>query len=518
MPPVPSLGRKFADRFANRRAYFQKPTPLARARGLLCVVAFLAAAGWVAAGYLLKKDNGTYRYTHGPVAQVHGQLDANCAACHVPQTPSALKEDVLGIHARWHTFSCESCHKAADGNKPKDYAPHGVRVTFEGYTHSAEDCGACHRDHNGRGFSLVRLPDSDCTGCHADMAKYLNENIPRVSSTEREFTRRITGFHTDHPDFKPLQEKHERKLKFDHARHLMPWKPDPSKDSGGKPTSLFPRADDISPAVRNRYPSESGGTGMLDCASCHTPDRSGKYFEPVTFEKNCVACHSLKTQELVTTLEPNRKLPGLELPHRLQPAALNEWMRAAITRGLADKVEGVKALLDPAQDRLDPLTREKLKTFEAAVEDILKKEEARLYLQSPSYSPIFGGSACGKCHTMEGDKIAKVNSPVVWLPEAKFSHVAHRPLDCKACHPMKRADGKPDKELLKADILGRDTCISCHNPTAGVRHGCTDCHRYHNGDKAIEGLGAWGRGKGALTVDELLDPKLIRNRPGFVNP
>ena len=41
-----------------------------------------------------------------------------------------------------------------------------------------------------------------------------------------------------------------------------------------------------------------------------------------------------------------------------------------------------------------------------------------------------------------------------------------------------------------------DNCKSCHAPAAtfghsgGVRHDCAECHRYHNGDRPLQGLGA----------------------------
>ena len=56
-------------------------------------------------------------------------------------------------------------------------------------------------------------------------------------------------------------------------------------------------------------------------------------------------------------------------------------------------------------------------------------------------------------------------------------------------------------------IAGVKTCRACHAPAgmkvelpsgqpaaaAGIRHGCVDCHRYHNGDHPLQGLGAPAR-------------------------
>ena len=40
---------------------------------------------------------------------------------------------------------------------------------------------------------------------------------------------------------------------------------------------------------------------------------------------------------------------------------------------------------------------------------------------------------------------------------------------------------------------------------AGVRHGCTDCHRFHNQANPLQGLGTKDRdGKNKLTINEWL--------------
>ena len=52
-------------------------------------------------------------------------------------------------------------------------------------------------------------------------------------------------------------------------------------------------------------------------------------------------------------------------------------------------------------------------------------------------------------------------------------------------------------------ILGAESCRACHSPLStkvklpddsqvsggGVRHNCTDCHRYHHGERLMQGRG-----------------------------
>jgi hypothetical protein len=66
------------------------------------------------------------------------------------------------------------------------------------------------------------------------------------------------------------------------------------------------------------------------------------------------------------------------------------------------------------------------------------------------------------------------------------------------------------------DVLlpGISVCIQCHGSapssltglaSGGAGSGCTECHRYHNGDQPLQGLGASARGvpsKERLSVEQ----------------
>ena len=106
---------------------------------------------------------------------------------------------------------------------------------------------------------------------------------------------------------------------------------------------------------------------------------------------------------------------------------------------------------------------------------------------------------CMKCHVGTGKgegHIDKIPDRSVWLTKAKFDHVSHRGATCASCHPGTGAvvtDPKSaviDKEPVA--IAGLANCRTCHAP-GGVRHACTDCHAYHNGDHPLEGRGAKAR-------------------------
>ena len=58
------------------------------------------------------------------------------------------------------------------------------------------------------------------------------------------------------------------------------------------------------------------------------------------------------------------------------------------------------------------------------------------------------------------------------------------------------ADGSPNAEAsrTKDDVMlpGIGTCVECHAPLShergGARFDCAECHRYHNGDRPLDGL------------------------------
>jgi hypothetical protein len=92
-----------------------------------------------------------------------------------------------------------------------------------------------------------------------------------------------------------------------------------------------------------------------------------------------------------------------------------------------------------------------------------------------------------------------VNVPVIWFQHARFDHGAHRAVDCATCHDVVEQSRDHHDVLLP----GISTCLKCHGPapssltgpaSGGAGSGCTECHRYHNGDQPLQGLGASARG------------------------
>lgn len=551
MAPPHGPNRKRVDRFVWNRGYFHRGIGWARWKFQLCILALVVSGGWLLYGqFSLPQETRDYRYTHGPVANPHAAWDRNCAACHAASSPdSASLANVADVHGRWHEFRCETCHQGPE-KEPKNYAPHHANAAWK--NDAATDCGSCHRDHQGRETSLVKLPDSDCTQCHRDLKEFHKEREPKYLTQIGRFEK---GYEDSHPPFRHVDQDlkgsdRPRTLHFNHAVHLIP----------GMKAGVW-TLDKIAPQYRERFrmPGQSEKEAVvLSCASCHQldagrtsnaellnlkdgtprkideataqllrdlprdavlpPRAAGAYMLPINYENHCMACHANDTGP-VALEKPALSLETIRVPHRAQPKELDSYLRREYLRQL---VQSKPIVADPAtpkgRDRLDPRIDDDLKRlrgYDDVLDVLVGKAKSQLYIESKN---------CLKCHeaVTGGDgqvrEIVPPNTPAIWFEHAKFNHAAHRSMDCASCHPVaNRPYSAGEKEPVS--IPGIDNCRQCHAPPhrveidgkvenrGGVRHGCTDCHRYHNGDHSLQGLGSPHRDppdKMRLSTEQLL--------------
>jgi hypothetical protein len=477
--------------------YYKKSDRLERWKLWLGLAALLATGGWLAAG-LLRDDRGRGYYSRGPVATVHVAWESNCNACHVPFTPingqTWASELVDNPHAG--NQRCEACHAgpAHHQNMTPDLA-----------------CASCHRDHRGRDASLVRLADSDCSQCHRDLAAHR-----RGGAAGLEFKADIRRFAKgDHPEFRAVRDKKDPgSLKFNHKRHMT---------AGLEANFTLGKIPLKDQARYGKQGDDAKALVQLDCASCHQldsrdfgsgkersrepsaglmlpPRSAGAYMLPISYEKHCQACHPL-TVERTNADDPNSG--PVAVWHRLQPDKVHEFLESYYT-GQALK-DNRKAFEKPKPQRPLPgqLLTEGEKQALMGVPDKIKQAERQLYV---------GKKTCAECHTYDLGKAGTIDEalrkegvpefrikapevPDVWFKHGRFSHLAHRAVDCKSCHPQ--ADPKnPKASEVSSDVMvpGIDNCLQCHAPKTtsggGARFDCTECHRYHNGDHPLQGIGA----------------------------
>lgn len=532
MPRSPS--RDLVDRFAGNRGYFHRADPLRRWKNGVALAALGLTLGWLLVEFALP-SRAESAHSHGELANPHAAFDANCEACHRPHSAGEFFSNPLSAfnaNARWHDLTCTKCHAGP---------PHHASVKD---SHSHEQCSSCHHDHQGRDHSLTRIADRHCTECH--------ENLPAAHVEGRTaFAPKVTGFAKDHPDFRSLQV--DRGMKFSHALHMTPglvydandqhkWSPEvlgkqfgpnarqrflPSSGNANDPVQLncaschqldagHPSPDDVE--ARRRFDFLSNTIRGAPKQAILPTRSEGANYLPVNFDVHCKVCHPIRTP---TAVSGGIVVKDFFVPHRRQPASLKPILRGEYAARLAsDKHPALAAPFGPG-GRLDPHDVPAIAAFGKEVDRLTDSALQALTLNlSPAsenasakadgFRVPTGGFACGKCHYSKGaekTEIAPLPNKSIWFQHAKFNHVSHRGLTCASCHPGTEGQFAPGgnvNEREPALIVGIKTCQACHAEAgtkvelpngmtasaAGVRHSCTDCHRYHNGDRPLQGLGA----------------------------
>lgn len=478
-------------------------------RYLLAGVALVLAGVWALAE-VVAPTRTAYSFSHGPLTRSHSAWEHDCAACHIPSSTADLSfQSLFNTRQRWQAMTCEKCHVGA---------AHNANLTLAGNEFHAQ-CSNCHHDHGGRTFSLVQLADNNCTRCHADLASNQAKGSPKCAA-------KVTDFVKDHPEFRPLTTPPERKLKFSHSLHMNPGQ---VHLQGGQEAMTVGKLRKLSgDAAAARYSTSTNDSDLvkLECASCHkldsgggTPDytklkaeldalgeptrsvlparAAGGSMLPVNFEAHCRACHPLRAPEGTAA---GAVIAGFDVPHRKQLDQLTTEVNAGYLRSLAAKNHAAVAVpIGPGGMLEQPLATQAQPLRDAA--NVLTTKGMLLLTA--------GADGCAKCHDIAASKIEKLPNRSVWFQAAKFDHTAHRGATCATCHPgTYAAYGTPGTALVEKEpvqILGIDSCRACHSPAGtkvtlpdkttishggGVRYGCTDCHRYHNGDHGLQGRGA----------------------------
>jgi hypothetical protein len=329
------------------------------------------------------------------------------------------------------------------------------------------------------------------------------------------------------------------RIKFNHALHLAKGL---TLEKDGIPFTFasldaadWARYGGTSPAVRET-------PVQLECASCHQldgeeyarglerriagfvpPRTPGATMLPVTYENHCRACHPLHF---------DKNVPGRQVPHGLQPAALVDELRQWYA---AEAVKDDPALLRrivPPRPIPGPVPREVARVQQAVADKTLTALKIlfgpadagviRDADRKPGHPPRQMGG-CVKCHEWKSParplvdlaaassrEIRPVIVRLLWYESAVFNHATHRALECGQCHQGVR-ESKDQTKLL---LPGIAQCVDCHAPaeTRGGRpHGgagvaCVECHRYHGGDHPQQGLGAAARrGVADLSLEQFLD-------------
>lgn len=553
MPRSPSRDR--SDRQTGNRAYVRDPDWLWSWKARATVGALVLVGAWLSFE-LAAPSRASSFHTHGELAGPHAAWDNDCAACHRPQEPSAFGiGSLFRARDRWHDLTCTKCHAGpahhatvADGefhNRCSNcHHDHGGRansltqISDAHCTHCHANLSAAHSGHSPGYAATI----GDFAKDHPEFAVLRDYPPQKKDTSGRPYDRRRLKF------------SHALHMTPGLVAAAVPAEKKGTKDD---PTWTPARIERLSgPVAAERYrgaDQKPDDPVRLNCQSCHQldakvpapdapatdptrlefnrlqdalrgqpraallpPRPEGAHYLPVNYDAHCKACHPVQAPAGVSGGAVLEEFP---LPHRKQPAELLETLSGEYAGRLARKnpVRAAKAgpggRLDPRDPVVNAFGGEVDRLANAAMGSLL--QGASPAGQTPP--PVPSGSACGKCHytaapvtKLNEATIAPLPDRTVWFAHAKFNHVPHRGLTCGSCHPGTEPPQTPPGAVNETEpvlIWGVESCRACHSPTgtvvehpngqtvssAGVRHRCTDCHRYHNNDHPLQGRGAAAR-------------------------
>jgi len=386
----------------------------------------------------------------GPLSRSHQTFHTDCRACHQVQDQNPFVSQLPIVHQVLDQ-ACLACHRNLSEHIPRAM----LMETAAGRAFADTRCASCHRDHKDE--KMAPRLDALCATCHAD--------IERVAP--KSHSRNVTDFLTDHPGFRisvvnadsgkveraRLDQKivERSNLKFDHKLHL---------DRAGV-----------------RAPS---GRKIMNCADCHEPADDGRLIAPVSMQRHCAECHSLKFDcSREKRSDPLECRSGArEVPHgpvETVAATLREfYARHALGDAPPD------AAAPPDLPRMRPgavLAYEDRQPVLANADRAARR----------AFDEMFGElNVCGTCHYAQKSKdaagwtIAPIRFTQVWMPAARFTHAKHNTMWCSACHKV--GESTDARDIAMPDV---GLCRDCHvggKPVLGkVTSDCATCHKFHGG-------------------------------------
>jgi hypothetical protein len=527
--------------------YYKHPDAIARWRARIILIAVALAGSWFALGPIWERRTSVpvrlFEWgrlaSPGPLARVHSTFESRCEACHVPYQPMNASHltPFASANPSESNQRCQICHAGPPH--------HASQVPDE----REMACSVCHHDHRGQDASLVRLDDTSCTNCHADLENHHDKNLRFKDPVVAKSVTHFDGDPNHHPDFFVVKNKKDPgRLKFNHALHRAP-------GYTLEPIGQILTFAQVAEGERARYgwkpkmPLDTPVPPLADCKSCHRLDSdefgtsgartravhaglpsrgAGEYILPVTYENDCRACHPL---------EFDSKSPGRQVPHGLSPREILDELRQFYKAQVVNAdPELLRRYVPPRQkpgERAEPVLDQLGRAVDDKVQIAVKilfgsgsNEEAMQRQKLP-----LGRRGCVECHvlsqspsslvnadTIRDVAIEPVNVPSVWFERARFDHSAHRAVDCTDCH----IEAKTSKDHADVLLPGITNCIQCHGPATGrngtARGGagdsCTECHRFHNGDHPLQGIGASARGvTSRQTINQFLQGLEKRQNP-----
>ena len=430
------------------------------------LVSFFAICAGLAAIIVYQRRGNETFFNPGKLSTSHAALVDGCASCHDKAslsrsalTPARFQGLLSDRFHRGVSFdsidkNCATCHLQRDN---RTFAFHRPNVVKDG------SCSVCHQEHRGLN-SMRAVASANCAACHNDSSimeaaaqkgmqlppavfHFHSQPTQRVvyetPRPARGYTQVFASFAKDHPEFQLDYGKARDPdvLRFNHQRHL---------------------ASDI-PLVNGK---------KLDCNFCHTTDADGRYYERISYAKNCQICHALQ-------FDP--KNPELTVPHG-DATAVRGFLRRLDLQYAELAVK--KKIVKP--NEIQSFVAKQMTQLRERVRSGEELEHAVFFATDP-YKPMqntgprtrasFAG--CAFCHEVKpiANNAPAITKPVLvdrWMPLAKFDHAKHTSVKCDDCHHA--AQSRETSDVL---MPVKANCVVCHSPQGKIVSECITCHTYH---------------------------------------
>ena len=370
-------------------------------------------------------------WVSGEVMNSHKFFANDCAACHTKAF--VMVEDA----------ACTACHTKQHG--------HIDKVKFPAEELTSTRCATCHTDHQGP-HPIRAAKQELCSDCHNDLDK----------KVEGMHLANVSDFETNHPQFKPTIWQNPSKG----IQKRISLDDNPVEVSNLK----FPHKTHMN-VNRMRNPT-TGKNTQLECASCHVPEISGAYIEPVKMEEHCGDCHLLTFDSIAP-----KRMVSHGKPEEIYQELTEFYSSLALKGGASDKTAPKVVRRRPGT----PFVNEEEKKEALQWADLKTKKAARY---------LFSASQCGSCHEVikdqknaSGYSVEPVKVTQIWQPKSVFDHGKHKDVACAECHAADTSMKSSDVLLPK--IEGCQTCHGGEQATDKIPSTCISCHGFHRDDVAI---------------------------------
>lgn len=406
----------------------------------------------------------------GEMSGSHKYFAHDCGECHEQAFTQVLSE------------ACADCHATIQHHyTPEDFQFVGVNPV---------GCAkGCHAEHQGPD-GVIPGYQSLCAECH--------ENLQETHETE---LLNLADFGDDHPQFRPSVivdpagegqvervsldagdfPRERSNLRFPHDIHLARdcdvesfTAPETIRVGGTEDKAI--QECSVLQMAEQRMDLEMG----LDCGDCHRLEAGGINMLPVNMDDHCADCHTLGFDEAA---------PGRVLPHG-EPdeviAVVKDFYFAKALREADPNAPAMQVLQNVNELRFRPgRAAGRAPVAEVRTEQGPSLAEEAVQVSDEKLRDIFGRTLCGVCHEIiaPGESVENkwevrpVKVAELWMPKARFDHLAHETSECTDCHEAYDSAEAYDVLMPKIEV-----CQDCHlgeHANDKLPSTCIMCHEYH---------------------------------------